>query len=162
MSQREIPTWDQYFIDLARHVATRSKDPSTQVGAVIVDPQHNVRALGYNGFPRGVADTADRLADRELKLMLTAHAETNAVYAAARMGVSTEGCTIYLSSLPPCADCSKAIIQAGIIRVGMPYGLADVPQRWRFSVDTGYLMLTEAGVRVSSIPMGTYNANSND
>jgi dCMP deaminase len=74
--------WDAYFIGIAREVSTASKDPSTKVGAVIVRPDWTVAAMGYNGFPRGIADTPERLNDRETKYALVTHAEVNAILTA--------------------------------------------------------------------------------
>ena len=74
MSER----WDRYFLDLALLNAQMSKDPSTKVGAVIVGPDREVRSMGFNGFPRGIADTRERLECREVKLDLVVHAEMNA------------------------------------------------------------------------------------
>lgn len=107
------PTWDQYFLDMAALAATRSKDRSTQVGAVIVDPNRNVRATGYNGFPRLVNDDIDARHERPIKYRYTEHAERNAIYSAARAGVATAGCTMYCTHAP-CTDCARAVIQAGL------------------------------------------------
>lgn len=106
--------WDIRFLNLAKHISTWSKDPSTKVGAVIVNDVRQVVGLGYNGFPRGVEDTEERYTDRSLKYPMTAHAELNAVLnATAHM----KGCTIYTWPLFTCNDCAKVIIQAGIKRV---------------------------------------------
>src|SRR3712207_92856 len=83
--------WDGYFMVVARAVASKSKDPSTKVGALIVDPSRVIRASGFNGFPRGVLDLPERLADREKKLTMVVHAEMNAICNAARVGVPLEG-----------------------------------------------------------------------
>jgi len=114
MSNRQ--TWDEYFMDMARHVATRSKDRSRQVGCVIVDTDRVVRATGYNGFPRGVDDNVEERHQRPAKYRWTEHAERNAIYNAARSGVSTYGCVAYLPWYP-CMDCARALVQAGIAEV---------------------------------------------
>jgi|688.fasta_scaffold119457_3 dCMP deaminase len=134
---------------LATDVATRSKDPSTHVGAIIVGPDNEIRATGYNGFPRGIQDSDARLVDRQSRLDFTVHAEPNAIFNAVRIGTSTRGCTLYVAGLPPCHECAKAMIQAGIIRV--VYKSDDVPERWASSVALGALLLTEAGVRRSKL-----------
>lgn len=108
-----MTNWDKRFLDLADHVATWSKDPRTQVGAVIVDEKKRVVSLGYNGFPRGVSDDEDRYTDRPLKHLFVAHAERNALDNAPLM---VEGCTMYVPLLP-CNECAKSIIQKGITRV---------------------------------------------
>ena len=84
--------WHSHFLRMALLCAQMSKDPNTQVGAVIVGPDREVRSTGFNGLPRGVADTAERLHDRETKLKLIVHAEMNAVLNAARHGVALKGC----------------------------------------------------------------------
>lgn len=137
------PTWDQYFLDIAALAATRSKDRSTRVGAVIVDQSHNVRATGYNGFPRRLNDDIDARHDRPIKYRYTEHAERNAIYSAARVGVSTNACTLYCTHAP-CSDCARAVIQAGICRLVYP-STGVIPT---FTEDTALAlaMLAEADV----------------
>jgi len=134
------------FTDVAHAVARMSKDPSTKVGALIVGPAHEVRAFGWNGFPRGVADTEARLNDRPTKYLFTAHAELNAIANAARSGASTAGCSLLVTALHPCNDCAKAIIQAGITAVYSP--LPEIDGRWANSFEVAATMFREAGVRV--------------
>lgn len=111
-------SWDEYFFRLCDVNASKSKDPSTKVGAVIVRPDRTIASMGWNGFPRGVADTYE---DREHKLMRTVHAELNAILSARE---PLHGYTIYVSPLFPCSNCAAAIIQAGITcviaRMGQP------------------------------------------
>lgn len=105
--------WDQRFMDLAAHVSLWSKDPSTKVGAVIVNSDKLVLSLGYNGFPRGVLDLEERYKDRPTKYLFVAHAERNALdnsYGDMR------GATLY-TTLCPCNECTKSIIQKGIKKV---------------------------------------------
>ena len=71
--------WDKRWIGVAEHIARFSKDPSTQVGAVIVDGMNRLVSIGYNGFPRGVADDDERYNNRKTKLKLIVHAEANAI-----------------------------------------------------------------------------------
>src|SRR5687767_12913917 len=72
--------WDRRYLELCKHIAQWSKDPSTQVGAVIVDPEYNnIVSMGFNGLPRSVEDTAERLTVRDTKLRMVVHAEMNAV-----------------------------------------------------------------------------------
>lgn len=137
------PSWDEWFLDLAHSVARRSKDPSTQVGAVIADPQNVVVSLGYNGFPRGVTDTPERLNDRETKLALTLHAELNAVLTAAR---PLAGCTIYVTR-PPCVACAAVIVQTGIKRVVFPTPPVEFVNRWAGSIILATGIMDETGVR---------------
>ena len=105
--------WSMRFMELAEHVAQWSKDPSTQVGCVIVDQQNRVVSLGFNGFPRGVKDIATRYENKDVKYLFVAHAERNALDNAP---LSVEGCTLY-SPLLPCNECAKSIIQKGIKKV---------------------------------------------
>lgn len=103
--------WDNRFIHLAKHIAQWSKDPSTKVGAVIVDDKKRIVGMGYNGFPRGIDDSPDRYNDKPTKYSMVVHAETNAILNAVK---SVEGCTLYVWPLYPCNECAKIIIQAGI------------------------------------------------
>lgn len=105
--------WSERFLALAEHVAEWSYDPSTKVGAVVVDGKNRVVSMGYNGFPRGVKDLPARYNDRETKLLFVCHAERNALDNAP---LSVEGCTMYVPLLP-CNECAKSIIQQGIKKV---------------------------------------------
>jgi dCMP deaminase len=109
---REVKPWGEYFLGLAHKATERSKDPNTNVGAVIVDEDHNVVSTGYNGFPRGVKETPGRW-ERPLKYEYVVHAEENAIGCAARTGRATDGCKMYVTHFP-CKDCAKMIITAGI------------------------------------------------
>lgn len=111
--------WDNRFMKLAREISTWSKDPSSKIGAVIVNDDRQILATGYNGFPRGIEDTDQRLNDREQKYPRIVHAEMNALMHALHSGVSVKGATIYVYGLPVCPECTKSIIQAGIKRVVM-------------------------------------------
>ena len=108
--------WDKRFLSLAREVSLWSKDPSRQVGAIITI-DNNIVSQGYNGFPRGIVDTEFRLTNKPIKLSLIVHAELNAILNAARNGSTVENGTMYIYGLPPCHECAKAIIQAGITRI---------------------------------------------
>ena len=115
--------WDGYFIEMAKLVASKSCDLSTKVGCVIVGPSHEIRSTGYNGLPRGCEPNDERL-ERPTKYSWTEHAERNAIYNAARMGTSLKSCTAYISYVPssndagyPCVDCTRALIQSGIIEI---------------------------------------------
>ena len=215
--------WDEYYIKLAMLVATKSKDPSTKVGCVIVGPDNEIRSTGFNGFPRGVQETQEgsqhlpgdielseahteyevscscgdvinvprnavmenvngvwpvgcsyRALLKELivvtghfveqsrvlheerwerpeKYEWIEHAERNAVYNAARVGVSLNGCTAYLNWEPrPCIPCARAFIQAGISEVVGPDIAFSSNKDWKF--DKSVIMLQEAGVGVREVP----------
>ena len=117
MKRMDVLSWDEYFMGLAHLSAMRSKDPSTQVGAVIVSGEHRVVSIGYNGFPNGCSDHEFPL-DREgdfgaTKYPYVVHAELNAILNSKN---DLRGCSIYVS-LFPCNECAKAIIQSGISRI---------------------------------------------
>ena len=134
--------WDIRFIELARHISQWSKDPSTQVGCVVVGPDREIRSTGFNGFPRGVEDDG-RLEDREKKYPIICHAEENAIMHAARIGLALKGCTAYVT-WPPCTRCARSLIQAGIVRVVVPE--VELPERWIADFDMSRSLLKEAGV----------------
>jgi dCMP deaminase len=117
MSER----WDRHFLELAVKHANMSKDPNTQCGAVIVDADRGPKCFGFNGLPRKVEDTFDRLNNRDLKHKLVIHAEINALDFAAKNGIAINGCTLYVVSITngvissvPCIRCAVQLIQAGI------------------------------------------------
>lgn len=151
--------WHSFFLQIALDCAHMSKDPNTQVGAVIVGNDHEIRSTGFNGFPRGIADTPERLNDRESKLAIIVHAELNAILNAARIGISTKESTLYLAATdssglvwggPPCTRCTVEIIQAGITRV-ISYPFKNVSSRWKEDIERARLLLAEAGVKYVEI-----------
>ena len=142
--------WDRRFLELAKHISQWSKDPSTKVGAVIVEPRTNlVVGFGYNGFPRGVSDTEARLNDRETKYAMVVHAEANAILMA---GSKAQGASLYVFPtfvMPPiCSECCKLVIQSGIKSViGYTPDLTDErAKRWIKSIEISQTMCREAGV----------------
>lgn len=139
-----MTSWDAYFMKLAFHVATRSKDRSTKVGCVIVGPDNEVRSTGYNGFPRGIDDGREDRHERPAKYLWTEHAERNAVYNAARMGTPLKGCRIYLPWFP-CMDCARALVQCGIVEMICHEPDLNDP-RWGNDFRTVQTLLSEAGV----------------
>jgi len=143
-----LDKWDQRFYDLAGYIAEWSKDPSTKVGAVVVDPKNKrIVSTGFNGFPFGVEDTAERLENREVKYEMVVHAETNALVFA---GPHAEGCTLYVTPLPPCARCAVVVIQAGIARVVTPR--PDMSREpWATQSRISEQMFSEAGVVVDYV-----------
>ncbi len=141
--------WDQRFIDLARHIAGRSKDPSTKVGCVVVGPDREIRSTGFNGFPRGIDDSSERLSDRDKKYPLICHAEENAIMHAARIGVSLKDCSAYVT-WPPCTRCARSLIQAGVRMVYYPGGL-EIPERWEEDFEMSTSMFRESGVAIRTV-----------
>ncbi len=139
--------WDARFLEHAVFVSSYSKDPSTRVGAVITDGEFNIRSIGYNGFPRGIDDSSERLHNRELKYMLVTHAEANAIATCARTGVQVEGCTLYCT-LFPCTTCCGILIQSGIKRVVTTKPSDELYARWGEQFKITEMMLNEAGVEL--------------
>jgi len=138
--------WDRYYLGIAEAVAARSKDESTKLGAVIADSR-GVLSTGYNSFPRGVFDDVAERQERPLKYKWFVHAEANAIYNAARVGISLENSVIYCR-WRPCPSCAQAIIQAGIVRVVV--ASLDVPDRWLGDMELASSMLSEAGVTMET------------
>ena len=136
--------WERRFIDLALHISGWSKDPSTKVGCVVVGEDREIRSTGFNGFPRGIDDSMERLEDRELKYPLICHAEENAIMHAARIGISLKDCTAYVT-WPPCTRCARSLIQAGVVEVVYP-GDIEIPDRWIEDFERSNSMMKEAGV----------------
>lgn len=151
--------WDQHFLALAVEHAKMSKDPSTRVGAVIVGSDREILSTGFNGFPRGIADTPDRLNDRELKLRLVVHAEMNAILNAARNGTRLRGHTLYLAATdetgmiwggPPCSRCTVEVIQAGITQIVSRPEKA-VPSKWHEDLKLSRQLLSEVGINYREV-----------
>jgi len=151
---RSLDRWDRHFLRLCQDHSRMSKDPRTRVGAVIVGPDREIRSAGFNGFPRGIADTPERLNDREMKLRLVVHGEMNAVLAAARTGTPLKGCTLYLAATddtgnvwggPPCTRCTVEIIQAGITEI-VSFSPNAIPSKWHDDLAMARTVLKEAGI----------------
>lgn len=138
--------WDKRMLGLAKHVATWSKDPSTQVGAVLACHK-KVVSLGYNGFPPEIEDTYELLHDREAKYEKVVHAEKNAIRFANRDGRLM---TLYTYPFPPCRECAEYITDVeehgvSIRRVVAPF---NIPDRWRQSVLDATIIFEKAGIEV--------------
>lgn len=138
--------WDKRFVELSKYVSEWSKDPNAKVGAVVVAERGGSMTLGYNGFPMGVEDSAERLDDSEIKLELIVHAEQNALIAA---GPKANGATIYVWGKPVCARCAGAIIQAGIKRV-VALSPDSIPHnsKWHKTGKLSIEMFRETGIHV--------------
>lgn len=106
--------WTEYFLNIAEQVKLKSKDKSTQIGVVIVGVDNEVLSTGYNSFPKGLDDNVQERQERPEKYFWFEHAERNAIYNAARIGVSLKNSTIYLTSGLPCMDCARGIVNSGI------------------------------------------------
>lgn len=116
--------WKHYYMGFAAHAAKKSKD-GTQVGAILVGPEGEVRLTAYNGPPAGVHDYPDRF-ERPKKYLFASHAEANLIAFAARSGIQTNDCAVYVTHYP-CASCARTLIQAGIVQVVHGTGLTHMP-----------------------------------
>ena len=144
MPQSNI-NWDEYFMGIAVLSSLRSKDPNTKVGACIVDKEHKVVSIGYNGMPRGVDESKvswNRGEGLDSKYLYVCHAEFNAILNT-RNGSALEGCTLYVT-LFPCNECAKAIIQTGIKEVVF----FDNKYKDTTGVQASLKMLELAGVKI--------------
>lgn len=140
-----MSNWDGRFLEMAALVATWSKDPSTQVGAVITRGKFVV-SLGFNGHPAGIEDSVARLNDREVKYRTIIHAEMNAILSARQ---PVEDCTLYVVPFMPCSNCGAVIVQAGIKRVVTYH---NDNERWAESFETTRAIFAEAGVELVLLP----------
>ena len=134
--------WDRRFLELAKQISTWSKDPSTQVGCVVVGPDREIRSTGFNGLPRGIDDTDERLNNREIKYPMICHAEENAIMHAARTGISLKNCIAYVT-WPPCTRCARSLIQAGVSEIVYPKEV-EIPDRWEADFDMSLNMFKES------------------
>jgi dCMP deaminase len=140
--------WDARFLGLCDMIASWSEDASRKVGSVVVGPLNEIRSTGYNGLPRGVDSSQNERHDRSSgeKYFWFEHAERNAIYNAASSGIATSGCRMYVNSFP-CSDCTRAILQSGIIQLNTyAYDAGDEKFAKHFVV--AETMLREAGVEV--------------
>jgi dCMP deaminase len=145
MEKRDKYWWDRYWVGMAKYVSTASKDPSTKVGVVLISKRNCVLGTGYNGFAKGIADTDERYNNRDAKYPLIVHAELNAILNCERR---PEGATLYIwPGAHCCADCVKAIIQAGIVRVCGPH--TEAFKRW----GSGNGWLLEAGIEIDYLEL---------
>ena len=138
--------WDIRFMQLAKHIASWSKDPSTKVGAVIVDHRHRIVSVGFNGYPQNIPD--DDLDDRERKYAKIIHAEMNALLFAQR---EIEMATIYVWPMAPCSQCASAIIQSGIECVITQKATSEQYERWGDKIKLTEEMFESANVTLEYI-----------
>jgi dCMP deaminase len=137
-----LPKWSKRFHQMACLVGSWSKDPSTQVGAVITE-DNRIVSLGFNGYPHGISDSAG-IDNRDMKLLKTIHAEENAILFAKR---DLAGCEIWVTHFP-CPNCAAKIIQTGISTVHCPEQSADFLSRWGDKIEISQDMFVQAGVNV--------------
>ncbi|TXR53181.1 dCMP deaminase family protein [Reinekea thalattae] len=145
--------WAKRFFQMAQLVASWSKDPSTQVGAVITE-DNRIVSLGFNGYPHGISDSADQ-DDRDMKLLKTLHAEENAILFAKR---DLTGCEIWVTHFP-CPNCAAKIIQTGIKTVNCPEQSDDFLSRWGDKIKISAEMFEQAGVGIQWLPLAELARN---
>jgi dCMP deaminase len=139
-----MTNWPIRYIKLAEFISEWSKDPSTQVGAVLFRRDGSIISMGYNGFPRGIKDDPALLTDRHIKLKMTIHAEENAILAAVRNGSTVEGAYLAVTH-HPCSTCAAKLSQAGIRHV---YYRAnqDFEHRWADDIHTAQHIFNQLGI----------------
>lgn len=138
--------WRDNYLGLAKYFSTWSKDPSRKIGAVAVGNHGQILAQGYNGFPRGIEDSEERLNVREVKYKYVVHAEMNMIFNACMTGVSLVGSDVYVYGLPVCSECAKGIIQAGVKSVTCLVEEV-VPETWLESWERTQSMFNEVGIK---------------
>jgi dCMP deaminase len=149
--QRE---WDLYFLKMVELVATKSEDPNTKVGCVIVSSDNRILSTGYNGLARGVKLTSWRTSrNKGEKYHWFEHAERNAVFNAAHEGIALAGSKSYTYGFP-CPDCARAFIQSGIseiVMMGDDEVHTEHNERWKDLYARSTIMLIEAGVKMRKV-----------
>ena len=141
--------WKEYFLNIAESVKLKSKDQRTQIGAVIVGQDKEIVSTGFNSFPRGIDDNVQERQERPEKYFWMEHAERNALYNAARIGVSTKGTTMYLTCGIPCTDCAKGIISLGVKSIYCKReDTTKNREYWDEHAKRSLVMFQEAGVEI--------------
>lgn len=153
--RQDYISWDEYFMGVALLSAKRSKDPSTQVGACIVNDKNKIVGAGYNGLPIGCNDDEfpwDKQGDfLNTKYPYICHAELNAILN--NIGMDLRGCKIY-TALFPCNECSKAIIQSGITEViylSDKYAGTDTAKASKVMLDTACVRYRKVEIKISGL-----------
>jgi dCMP deaminase len=135
--------WDIYYLKMAKHVASKSKDPSTQTGAVIVRPDKSVCSIGFNGFPKGMKDSPEVYANREEKYSRIVHCEVNAQLFS--RDASLQGYTLYTWPFASCDRCCVQMLQSGITRFVAPVLPESLKERWEASLNKTKGYIEECG-----------------
>jgi len=144
--------WAWRYMKMADLVATWSKDPDRQVGAIAVGNKGQILSQGYNGFPRDVKDD-DRLNTRD-KLKFMVHAEANLIYNTMYNGGNLFGVSVFISGLPPCLECAKSLIQVGVKDIYVQaQQLDNISQNWAENLERSRLLLLEAKVGFHYVDM---------
>jgi dCMP deaminase len=140
-----IEKWDRRFLELATLIGNWSKGPTVKVGALIVDKNKRIISTGFCGFAKNVEDTEERYLNRDIKLKLGIHAETNAILFAKK---DLTECTIYCTHIT-CSSCASNIIQTGITRVVAQSLDIAFYERWKDDIELAFQIYKEADVRVT-------------
>ena len=145
------PSWDELFMRKVYEIASKSKDPRSKIGAVLVKDNHAILE-GYNGFPKGVTDSKERYNDKETKYKYVVHAEANSVLIAAKFGIATDGCILYTQGIP-CENCTKCIIQGGIKEIVIHQQWPNLysSKMWTESIEISKIMLSESNISVKTL-----------
>jgi len=149
--------WIDYFVEIADVVRTKSKDKHTKVGAIIVGEDNEIVSTGYNSFPRGLNDNLSERFERPEKYYWMSHAEENAIVNAARIGVSTKNCKMFIVGGFPCTSCARKIINAGIKEIYVPSPSKDElknKQKWDEETSRSLQMFKENLLNLISIFLG--------
>ena len=125
-----MDTSTKRYLDLAKHISTWSKDPSAKIGSVAVGSDGQIVSQGYNGFPRGIKDSPERLNVREEKYKFVVHAEMNCIYNACLNGLGLKDTILFVSGLPVCSECAKGVTQVGIRTVISQYDTTTLRPTW--------------------------------
>jgi dCMP deaminase len=147
--------WDKKFMALAHHFAKWSKDPKKKVGAVIVNDDHRMISMGYNDLPQKCQHDIPARHIKPAKLFYYVHAEANAIYSAARSGIKTQDCTMYVT-FHPCSTCCHGIIQSGIKRI-VCYPVDFENDSWGPTCKVAKELFDETGIEVVYLEMPNEN-----
>lgn len=147
---KKLREWDIWYLNMARYIATKSKDPSTQTGAIIVRPDFSLCSIGFNGFPKDMDDSPALYADREVKYSRTVHCEVNAQIFTRE---DLHGYSLYTWPFASCDRCSVQMIQAGIQRFVFPEMPPEKAGRWDSTMKLAQEYMREAQREVVPIPL---------
>lgn len=140
--------WDLRFLRLAREISLWSKDPSTQVGAALIEGKNRILSTGYNGFPVPIPDHPEDLEDRRIKYTKMIHAEENALlFRAARIDLLLP-LTLYTWPIPPCSHCAILGLQCGVTRFISVIPDEERLRRWGHNLELAQTIIREAGMEI--------------
>ena len=147
-SEPKVPDRLMAGLGAARAEAGNSKDPSTQTGVAVLDGDGGLLAVGRNRFPPGVPETPENFADREFKLANIVHAEIDAIR---RAEGDLDGAVAFVWPWPPCAECTEALVKAGVEAIYAPAAFGERLDRWRASFERARQVARQRGVRFEEL-----------